>query len=105
LELHTLGSDLLSLLPDSIKRLQLALQAKPFTQETLPATIGSHWHSHDNAYRIAVYPSENINDNDALRRFVHVVQQIVPNAAGAPVISLEAGEAVVDAYYLYMLSL
>lgn len=61
--LHTLGSDLLSLLPDSIKRLQLALQAKPFTQETLPATISSHWHSHDNAYRIAVYPSENINDN------------------------------------------
>lgn len=96
--LSTLSKDLIGLLPDSIKRLQLALEAKPFTQATLPATISTHWHSHDDAYRIAVYPSENINDNDALRRFVHAVQRVVPNATGAPVISLEAGEAVVDAF-------
>ncbi|SFE99685.1 MMPL family transporter [Nitrosomonas sp. Nm166] len=96
--LHALGSDLLSLLPDSIKRLQQTLEAKPFTQQDLPVTVSSHWHSPDDTYRIAVYPSENINDNDALRRFVHAVQKIAPTATGAPVISLEAGEAVVDAF-------
>jgi len=96
--LSTLSKDLIGLLPDSIERLQRALEAKPFTQETLPTTISPHWHSHDGAYRIAVYPSENINDNDALRRFVHAVQRVAPSATGAPVISLEAGEAVVDAF-------
>lgn len=96
--LRVISSDLLSLLPDSMKRLQVALEAQTFTQETLPASLSSHWRSSDGVYRIAVYPAENINDNDALRRFVHAVQKIAPNATGAPVISLEAGEAVVDAF-------
>ncbi|AEJ00399.1 hopanoid biosynthesis associated RND transporter like protein HpnN [Nitrosomonas sp. Is79A3] len=96
--LRAANHDLLSLLPGSIKRLQLALAAQPFTQEALPASVSSHWHTSDDVYRIAVYPSENINDNDALRRFVHAVQKIAPTATGVPVISLEAGEAVVDAF-------
>ncbi|MBY0474143.1 MAG: MMPL family transporter [Nitrosomonas sp.] len=97
--LLTVNNDLLSLLPNAIKRLQLALEAQPFSQEALPASVTELWHGKDDAYRIAVYPSENINDNDALRRFVRAVQQITPNATGVPVISLEAGEAVVDAFF------
>ncbi len=96
--LRVVNHDLLSLLPGSIKRLQLALAAQPFTQEALPVSVSAHWYTSDDVYRIAVYPSENINDNDALRRFVHAVQQIAPNATGLPVISLEGGEAVVDAF-------
>lgn len=96
--LQSLENDLLSLLPESIRRLQLALGAQPFTQEMLPEAFSSHWYSRDDFYRISVYPSENINDNDALRRFVRAVQQIAPTATGVPVISLEAGEAVVDAF-------
>lgn len=96
--LQALENDLLSLLPESIQRLQLALGAELFTQETLPAAFSSHWHSPDDSYRISVYPSENIGDNDALRRFVRAVQKIAPTATGVPVISLEAGEAVVDAF-------
>lgn len=96
--LRALNKDLLSLLPGSIQRLQLALTAQPFTEEALPASIKELWHGNDGVYRIAVYPRENINDNDALRRFVRAVQQIAPSATGIPVISLEAGEAVVDAF-------
>lgn len=96
--LRTTNHDLLSLLPDSIQRLQLALSAEPFGQQDLPTSINELWHGHDNIYRIAVYPKENINDNDALRRFVRAVQTIAPDATGVPVISLEAGEAVVDAF-------
>lgn len=96
--LRAVSQDLLSLLPDSIKRLQLALAAQPFAQEALPSSVKGLWHSGDEVYRIAVYPSENINDNDALRRFVRAVQQIAPDATGVPVISLEAGEAVVNAF-------
>lgn len=96
--LRAAGHDLLSLLPDSIQRLQLALSAEPFNRQDLPVSVSELWHSHDNVYRIAVYPKENINDNDALRRFVRAVQTIAPDATGVPVISLEAGEAVVDAF-------
>lgn len=96
--LRMLENDLLGLLPESIQRLQLALGAEPFTQETLPTSFSSHWYSSDDFYRVSVYPSENINDNDALRRFVRSVQKIAPTATGVPVISLEAGEAVVDAF-------
>ncbi|PSJ18572.1 MMPL family transporter [Nitrosomonas supralitoralis] len=92
------NNDLLSLLPGAIKRLQLALAAQPFAQSALPTSVTELWQGNDGVYRIAVYPSENINDNDALRRFVRAVQQITPNATGVPVISLEAGEAVVDAF-------
>ena len=39
------------------------------------------------------------NDNDALRRFVRAVQQVArKRAPGAPMVSLEAGEAVVQAF-------
>jgi len=97
--LLAVNNDLLSLLPGAIERLQLALEAQPFSQEALPASVTDLWYGKDNVYRIAVYPSENINDNDALRRFVRAVQEITPNATGVPVISLEAGEAVVDAFF------
>ncbi|MCH9639252.1 MAG: MMPL family transporter [Betaproteobacteria bacterium] len=96
--LRAVDHDLLSLLPGSIGRLQAALEASPFTQQALPKSLSSHWQSHDDVYRLAIYPTENINDNDALRRFVRAVQQVTPFATGAPVISLEAGEAVVDAF-------
>lgn len=96
--LQASGHDLLSLLPDAFERLQLALTAQPYVQEDLPLSISELWHSDKNIYRIAVYPKENINDNDALRRFVRSVQTVAPSATGVPVISLEAGEAVVDAF-------
>lgn len=96
--LFAIDQDLLQLLPVSIHRLQLALEAVPFTQEDIPESVKIHWQSSDDVYRIAIYPSENINDNDALKRFVRAVQKIAPGATGVPVISLEAGEAVVDAF-------
>ena len=96
--LFAIDRDLLELLPVSIHRLQLALEAEPFTQQDIPESVKIHWQSSDNIYRIAIYPAENINDNDALKRFVRAVQKIAPGATGVPVISLEAGKAVVDAF-------
>ncbi len=96
--LFAVDQDLLHLLPGSVHRLQLALEAKPFTQQDIPDSVKIHWQSSDDIYRIAIYPTENISDNDALKRFVRAVQQITPGATGVPVISLEAGKAVVDAF-------
>lgn len=96
--LNNINYDLLHLLPESLKRLYVAFNAQPFTQQDIPTSLRTHWQDQNGTYRIVIYPAENINDNDALRRFVRSVQTIAPNVTGVPVISLEAGEAVVAAF-------
>lgn len=98
--LHAVGKDLLALLPDAMQRLHTSIEAVPFNQQQLPKALQTRWHSQTGQYRIAIYPAENVNDNQALRRFVRAVQQEAPQATGAPVISLEAGEAVIQAFIL-----
>ncbi|WP_430233351.1 MMPL family transporter [Nitrosomonas communis] len=96
--LHSIEEDLLYTLPIAIQRLRTSVEATPFSEQDLPEPLSRRWLSHTGEYRIAVYPSEDIGDNKALARFVRAVQQIAPHATGMPVVSLEAGEAVVEAF-------
>jgi hypothetical protein len=64
----------------------------------LPKDLVEHWVSKDDQYRVAVFPRENLNDNEAMRRFVAAVRTVAPDAIGFPVIYLEAGDAVVKAF-------
>jgi hopanoid biosynthesis associated RND transporter like protein HpnN len=97
--LHLVEKDLLVTLPTSLHRMQTAIEASAlFSKKDLPTSLTNRWHSHTGQYKIAVYPSEDINDNEALRRFVRAVQKVAPQATGAPMVSLEAGEAVVQAF-------
>jgi len=97
--LHSVEKDLLITLPTSLQRMQTAIEASTtFNKRDLPISLTSRWHSHAGEYKIAVYPSEDINDNEALKRFVRAVQKVAPQATGAPMVSLEAGEAVVQAF-------
>lgn len=96
--LHSVEEDLLATLPFALQSLRTATEAALFGEEDLPAALGNRWHSQTGEYRLAVYPAEDLNDNDALRRFVRAVQQVAPQTIGAPVISLEGGEAVVQAF-------
>lgn len=96
--LHAVEEDLLAMLPLALQSLRTATEAAPFGEEDLPVALSERWHSQTGEYRLAVYPVEDLNDNDALRRFVRAVQQVAPQAIGAPVVSLEAGEAVVQAF-------
>lgn len=96
--LHAVEKDLLAMLPLALQSLRTATEAAPFGEEDLPVALSERWHSQTGEYRLAVYPAEDLNDNDALRRFVRAAQQVAPQAIGAPVVSLEAGEAVVQAF-------
>lgn len=96
--LHSVEEDLLAMFPLALQSLNTATEAAPFGEEDLPVALGNRWHSQTGEYRLAVYPAEDLNDNDALRRFVQAVQQVAPQAIGTPVVSLEAGEAVVQAF-------
>ena len=96
--LRSVEQDLLTTLPLALESLHTATEAVVFEQNDLPLALSRRWYSENGEYRLAVYPAEDLNDNAALRRFVHAVQKIAPNAIGTPVISLEAGEAVVQAF-------
>ncbi len=97
--LYLVEEDLLTTLPISLYRMQTAIEtSKTFNKNDLPAPLISRWLSQAGEYKIAVYPSEDINDNDALKRFVRAIQKVAPQATGAPMINLEAGEAVVQAF-------
>ncbi|MCZ6897088.1 MAG: MMPL family transporter [Betaproteobacteria bacterium] len=97
--LHSVDNDLLVTLPTSLRRMQNAIEASStFSENDLPISLSSRWHSRAGEYKIAVYPAEDINDNEALKRFVRAIQQVAPQATGAPMVSLEAGEAVVKAF-------
>ncbi|HJT50724.1 MAG TPA: MMPL family transporter [Nitrosospira sp.] len=104
--LHSLERDLLVTLPPALQNLQTATEAAEFGQEDLPASLRTRWRSRLGEYRLAIYPSEDLNNNEALRRFVRAVQKVAPDATGAPMVTLEAGEAVVQAFaHAFLLAL
>lgn len=96
--LHILQENLLSTLPVALQRLYQLMEATMFTEQDLPASLATRWHSKGGEYLVAVYPADDIGDNESLRHFVRAVQQVAPHATGIPVISLEAGDAVIDAF-------
>ncbi|NNM01346.1 MAG: MMPL family transporter, partial [Gammaproteobacteria bacterium] len=80
-------------------RLADALAPFPVALETLPPEIKDRWISADGSYRIEISPRENLDDNGALEAFVAAVRGAVESpATGAPIINLEAGDAVVTAF-------
>lgn len=85
-------------LPAALRDLRDALQPTAASGAGFPEQIRRHWISPDGMRRIAVYPRDDINDNQALRRFVESVQSIVPQATGEPVFSVRAGDAIVTAF-------
>jgi hopanoid biosynthesis associated RND transporter like protein HpnN len=94
----TLEGSLLFNLPDLFKRLETSLQAKPFNESDLPLQLKEQYVSANRLYRVQVFPSENILNVDALKRFVHAVQALAPNATDAPVTIYESGRAVVSSF-------
>lgn len=94
--LEQLQNSLLVNLPRSLVRLKRALE--PETDGVLPAELKNRWISDSGIERINIQPAEDIDQGDALRRFVETVRSVVPNATGEPVLMLLAGDAVVKAF-------
>ena len=92
-----LERSLLRFLPDRLERLRLALAAGPVTADDLPADLRARYLAADGSARIQVFPSENLADAAALRRFVDAVRRVVPTATEAPVEIVESGKVVAAA--------
>jgi hopanoid biosynthesis associated RND transporter like protein HpnN len=89
---------LLSNLPRSLGQLRSALQPDAAEVSDLPPALREQWINARGVQRAAIYAEEDINNEDALRRFVETVHVVVPRATGEPVLALRAGDAVVTAF-------
>ena len=93
-----LEKGLLSNLPGLFRRLETSLQARPFNESDLPRQLVDQYVSADGRQRVQVFPSENILDVDALKRFVRAVLAVAPDATDAPVTIYESGRAVITSF-------
>jgi len=96
-EINWLERQLLNSFPGRMQSLADALNAVEVDSGNIPTEIHERWVS-DNHYKLQVLPVENLNDNAAMKRFVKQLQAFNNNVIGSPVISIEAGDAVITAF-------
>jgi hopanoid biosynthesis associated RND transporter like protein HpnN len=95
--LQQLEIGLLGTFPGRLETLLQSMNADFISEETLPAELRSRWQN-NGRYRMEIFPRDNLMDNEAKRQFVNDVRAAVPQLIGSPVISIEAGDAVVSAF-------
>jgi hopanoid biosynthesis associated RND transporter like protein HpnN len=93
-----LDKEIISGLPSLFRRLESSLQARAFGEADLPRDFAGQYLAADGRYRVQVFPSENILNVAALKRFVLAVRAIAPDATDAPVTIYEAGMAVASSF-------
>jgi len=87
-------------LQPALGRLSAGLQAnRPITMEDLPEWLVDQWRGKNGTRLIQVYPAVNVLDFERQAEFTEQVQSVAgARAAGGPVIQLEAGRAITDAF-------
>lgn len=85
-------------LPGRLDDLAAALDAGSIDVASLPEGLLRRYVSADGRVRLDILPKEDLRDPEKLREYVAAVQAVAPNATGAPVVIVEAGRAVLDAF-------
>lgn len=96
--LGLVATGLLAGLPNTLRSLDESLRPERITRTNLPEKLRHRWVSPDGLYRIAVYPQNNLMNDQALVRFVHAVTRVAPHATGTPVIMVHAAQLVSHAF-------
>jgi uncharacterized protein len=98
LSAQTLDSDLLGNLVEQLGRLERGLDARPFGRADLPSVLLDRWVNASGQELVEIVPREDLNDNEALERFVADVRSVAPSATGLPVVYEEAAATVTRAF-------
>lgn len=96
--LTTLQARVMDGLRDQLATLALALQAGPVTLQDLPQALRARYVAPDGTARLEVFPAQDLTDNANMVRFVDEVRARLPEASGAPVMLVEGGRTVVQAF-------
>ncbi len=96
--LMNLEHSLLNSLPGRLNSLESSLAAEKIDETNIPSELSNRWIGQNEKYLLEIFPVENLQDNEALERFVKQLQSNFPHVIGSPVISVEGGKAVVSAF-------
>ena len=96
--LAALERRLVSTLSARLAGLRSALEAGPVTLADLPAALRAREVAADGQARIEAFPRADVRNRAALEEFVAAVRRVAPHATGAPVVIIEAGNAVIRAF-------
>jgi hopanoid biosynthesis associated RND transporter like protein HpnN len=96
-QIARLEAELFGTFEEAIDTIRTSLGAEFVTLSELPRSLVPSWRTADGTLRIEAFPTGDLSDSRALRRFVSEVRSVSKHATGTPVISLESGEAVVGA--------
>ncbi len=99
-----LAQSVLATLPRQLSALNAALRAEAIDVDALPDSLRALWVSVDGRRRLEVVPRNDVSDDAELGSFVRSVRAAVPAATGMPVVQIEAGRAVIDAFRFAFLS-
>ena len=97
-DLAQLERMLLASLPGRLDALNASLNADYISLDNLPAELKELWLSAEGPQRIEIFPKQDMQDEAALREFVRAIQSVSPQVTGAPVMNLEASDAVATAF-------
>lgn len=98
-KLEQMEKGLLSSLPGRLKTLSNSLNADTISLNVIPEQLLERWYNDERQrFLIEIYPKENLQDNQAMRRFVEQLKGADPRIVGSPVINIEASDAVIKAF-------
>jgi hypothetical protein len=97
-DLLRLQRALLGGLVDDLDFLRHALRPPYVTVGTLPPSLVRLFRAPGGVYRLEIFSRLNLSHEAALRRFVHQVRRLAPNAVGTPVMLVEGGRTVLHAF-------
>src|SRR6185503_19463522 len=80
-----------------LEQIKAMLRAGPITLESLPRPLVADWIAADGRARIQVLPRGG-QDEVSLHRFAQAVQEVAPDATGAPIDTRASGDSVVRAF-------
>ena len=95
-----LEESLVGSLPAVQRSFRKALQARPVTRASLPASLRERWVTEEGVERVQVLPADRLDTPAKLREFVEAVQAEEPAITGMPVENLELGKVTVNAFRL-----
>jgi len=81
-----------------LANLRAALEARPVTEQTLPAGLVADWMTPDGKARLSVTPKAGADDIPAMRAFDRAVLAVAPGATEGPIVALAAGDMILSAF-------
>lgn len=89
----------LDTLPDELDRLRMSMGAdSSLSIDDLPDSVRWEFMADDGRARLEIRPAEDVSNPAILENFVDQVRSVAPHATGGPVLIVESGRAIIDAF-------